>query len=222
MDSLSGQVMDISEEEREQIAVNDSLIALRRKLKHQTAEIGIIGLGYVGLPLGLLFSRKRFRTSGFDIDSGKVEKLRRGESYIKHIPSQMVAEQIEQRRFLPRSDFAGLRDMDAIIICVPTPLDKHHEPDLSFVRNTAAEVGLHLRRGQLVVLESTTYPGTTEEELIPILQNSGLHCLVSKYSTDGRNVTAGEIAPAEFFLAFSPEREDPGDKQFQIMKSPRW
>ena len=133
----------------------------------------------------------------------------------------MVAEQIEQRRFQPRSDFAGLRDMDAIIICVPTPLDKHHEPDLSFVRNTAAEVAVHLRRGQLVVLESTTYPGTTEEELIPILQSSGLHCLVSKYSTDGRTVTAGEAAHAEFFLAFSPEREDPGNKQFQNHEIPK-
>ena len=218
---LSTQMTLISEEAGEQITDDGWLHILYGKLQDRTAQVGIIGLGYVGLPLALLFARRGFRTSGFDIDPSKVEKLRRGESYIKHIPGKSVSEQIEQERFEPRTDFAGLREMDAIIICVPTPLDKHREPDLSFVRNTAMEVSMHLRPGQLIVLESTTYPGTTDEELLPILKTMGLLCPVSTYTTDGHTVTSGDMSDPEFFLAFSPEREDPGNKQFQNYEIPK-
>jgi UDP-N-acetyl-D-glucosamine dehydrogenase len=221
MNRVSSQVVAISKEVRKELAADDKLFAFCSKLQNKTAQIGIIGLGYVGLPLALLFSRKGFRTSGFDIDPGKVEKLRRGESYINHIPGKIVTEQIEPGRFQPRTDFAGLREMDAIIICVPTPLNKHHEPDLSLVRNTTTQVGVHLQPGQLVVLESTSYPGTTDEELLPILEQSGLHCPASSYATDGREVTCAEASDPEFFLAFSPEREDPGNKQFQNHQIPK-
>ncbi len=221
MDWLSTQVMTTSGKAREPVAAAGSLAALCSKLENKTAQVGVIGLGYVGLPLALLFARKGFRASGFDIDPVKVEKLQRGESYIKHIPSKMVTEQIEHDRFKPCTDFAGLREMDAIIICVPTPLDRHREPNLSFVRATAMEISMHLRPGQLVVLESTTYPGTTDEELLPVLKRMGLLCPVSTYTTDGHTVTSGDSSDPEFFLAFSPEREDPGNKQFQNHQVPK-
>jgi UDP-N-acetyl-D-glucosamine dehydrogenase len=128
---------------------------------------------------------------------------------------------VEQKRFEATTDFAHLQDMHAILICVPTPLDSHREPDLSFVRGTAEAIAPHLRRGQLIVLESTTYPGTTEEVVLPILESSGLQCPVSSYSTNGLEVTAGEEQEADYLLAFSPEREDPGNKQFQTHQVPK-
>jgi UDP-N-acetyl-D-glucosamine dehydrogenase len=181
----------------------------------------VIGLGYVGLPLGLLSAHAGFATTGFDIDPGKIEKLRRGESYIKHISAASIAEEVEKKRFRATDDFNLLKDMDAIIICVPTPLDKHREPDLSFVLNTAKAVSEHLQPDQLIVLESTTYPGTTDEDLLPILERGGLRCPVSAYTTDGASVTAPDEAEPDFFLAFSPEREDPGNKQFQTRQVPK-
>jgi UDP-N-acetyl-D-glucosamine dehydrogenase len=197
------------------------LSAFQSKVDARAARVGIIGLGYVGLPLALLFAREGFTVSGFDLDPDKVAQLRRGESYIRHIRATTIAEHVEQKHFEATTDFAHLRDMHAILICVPTPLDSHREPDLSFVRGTAEAIAPHLQRGQLVVLESTTYPGTTEEVVLPILERSGLRCPVSSYTTDGLEVTAGEERQADFLLAFSPEREDPGNQQFQTHQVPK-
>ncbi|MCL5670651.1 MAG: nucleotide sugar dehydrogenase, partial [Acidobacteria bacterium] len=178
-------------------------------------------MGYVGLPIALLFAQKGFQTTGFDIDPAKVESLHQGSSYIKHIPDSEIASQVKRNQFFPTSDFAALQQMDAIIICVPTPLDDHREPDLSFIRATAASIGAHLRRGQLVVLESTTYPGTTEEVVLPILEKSGLHCPVSDYSVEGNGHANQAGVETDFLLAFSPEREDPGNKQFKTNQVPK-
>ena len=197
------------------------LATFQSKVDAKTAQVGVIGLGYVGLPLALLFARNGFAVSGFDLDPSKVTMLQRGESYIRHISETVIAEHVHKKRFKATTEFSHLREMDAILICVPTPLDPHREPDLSFVRNTAEVITPYLRRGQLVVLESTTYPGTTEEVVLPILEKSGLHCSISPYVTDGRNVTGGEGQEVDFLLAFSPEREDPGNKQFQTQQIPK-
>ena len=194
---------------------------LRSKLQSKTAQIGVIGLGYVGLPLGLLFARSGFPTTGFDIDQAKVDMLEKGGSYIRHIPGPAIMEQVRKKGFRATTDFALLKGMDAILICVPTPLDQHREPDLSFVRNTTEAITSQLRRGQLVVLESTTYPGTTEEVILPILEQSGLRCPILPYATDGSRVTAPAETGGDFLLAFSPEREDPGNMQFQTHQIPK-
>ncbi|HZP02828.1 MAG TPA: NAD(P)-binding domain-containing protein, partial [Terriglobia bacterium] len=164
---------------------NEVLNTFRSKVEKKTAQVGVVGLGYVGLPLGLVFSQHGFRATGFDIDPAKIDKLSRGESYIQHIPADAIAEQVRNSRLTATGDFSRLGQMDAIIICVPTPLDAHREPDLSFIRNTAEAIRPHLRPGQLVVLESTTYPGTTEEVVLPILEKSGLRCAIAPYRTDG-------------------------------------
>ncbi len=195
--------------------------ALTARFIEKTARIGIIGLGYVGLPLALLFARRGFGTTGFDIDPGKTGKLQRGETYIKHIPGVDIAAQLERKKLRATTDFSLLREMDAIIICVPTPLDQHHEPDLSFVRDTAESIRPHLRPGQLVVLESTTYPGTTEEVVLPILERSGLRCPVIPYATDSQGITSVDPEPSDFLAAFSPEREDPGNPNFQTCQIPK-
>ena len=162
----------------------------------RTARVGIIGMGYVGLPLALLFSEERFRVTGFDIDRSKVDTLNAAGSYIVRIPGTEIA--LAQRAgFTAIDDFAAIQDMDAVIICVPTPLSEHHEPDLSFIEQTARAIAPYLRAGQLVVLESTTYPGTTEEVLIPLLEAG---------APDGLRADA-----KGFLVAFSPEREDPGN-----------
>jgi UDP-N-acetyl-D-glucosamine dehydrogenase len=194
---------------------------LERKLEDKSARVGVIGLGYVGLPLALLFARKGFSTTGFDIDPAKVEKLERGESYITHISGAAIAEEVERKHFRATDDFAALEDMDACLVCVPTPLDEHREPDLSYIRNTAEEISAHLRPGQLIVLESTTYPGTTEEVMLPILERSGLRCPLAVYHTNGRAVESRESLQPDFLLAFSPEREDPGNKEFQTHRIPK-
>ena len=191
---------------------------LRARLQDRTARVGVIGLGYVGLPLALLCAKAGFQATGFDIDPHKTEKLERGESYIHHIPAASIAEEVKKKRFQPTADFTRLEEMDAIIICVPTPLDKHREPDMSFVLNTAKMVSAHLQAGQLIVLESTTYPGTTDEDMLSILESATLKCPVSTYTTDGKQVTAPEAKEPDFFLAFSPEREDPGNKNFQTQQ----
>jgi len=210
--------MDVN---KETVAVREAPAAFRSKVEARTAQVGIIGLGYVGLPLGLLFARKGFPTVGFDIDPSKVKTLQSGESYIRHIPKAAIAEQVRKGRLQATTDYAKLREMDAILICVPTPLDHHREPDLSFVRDTAEAIAPHLQRGQLVVLESTTYPGTTEEVVLPILEKSGLRCPLSPYNADGHQATAAQDEEGDFFLAFSPEREDPGNKQFQTHQIPK-
>ena len=191
------------------------------KCEDKTAQVGIVGLGYVGLPLALLYARHGYPTTGFDVDPQKVETIRLGGTYIKHIPAAVIAEQVKAGRFEPTSDFARLREMDAVIICVPTPLDDHREPDMSYIVNTAKAIARELRRGQLVVLESTTYPGTTEEVVLPILNTSGLHCQITPYRANGPIPTNRSGEEGDFFLAFSPEREDPGNRQFQTHQIPK-
>ncbi len=200
---------------------SDAVATLQSRLNGKTAQVGIVGLGYVGLPLALLFAGKGFRTTGFDIDPSKVGNLQRGESYIRHIPGAAISEQIEKKHLQATTDFAALQGMDAVVICVPTPLDDHREPDLAYVRNTAGAISAHLRPSQLIVLESTTYPGTTEEVVLPILERSGFRCPIIPYATDGRTIKDLEPLEADFLLAFSPEREDPGNKQFRTHQIPK-
>jgi UDP-N-acetyl-D-glucosamine dehydrogenase len=173
------------------------------KIENKQVVVGIIGMGYVGLPLALAFDRAGFRVLGFDIDPAKVKKLNRGESYLKHIGAGRVAAMARRGKFQATGDFRRLREADAIAICVPTPLTDMKEPDLSFVVSSAEQVAAALRRGQLVVLESTTWPGTTDEVLKPILERRGLRC--------GK----------DFFLAFSPEREDPGNPVYHTGNIPK-
>jgi UDP-N-acetyl-D-glucosamine dehydrogenase len=173
------------------------------RLKTRTASIGVIGLGYVGLPLSLLLSEAGFTVTGFDIDQKKVTDLEAGRSYIFRIPANEI-QAARSKGFSATNDFSRLTTQDAIIMCVPTPLTGHREPDLSFIENTARGVAPWLREGQLVVLESTTYPGTTEDLLIPILE---------KENTQGLKVKSAETKAGQpvFYVAFSPEREDPGN-----------
>jgi UDP-N-acetyl-D-glucosamine dehydrogenase len=177
-------------------------------------KVAVIGCGYVGLPLGLRFAEAGHRVVGFDVDLGKVEKLNAGQSFIGHIPSAKIQQYVRSKHFSASGDFSRLAQMDAVIICVPTPLDQRREPDLSFVEQTARSIQPHLQPGQLVVLESTTYPGTTEELVLPILEAGGLRCPPA----NGRD--ADQIS-TDFFLAFSPEREDPGNKQFGLAQIPK-
>jgi UDP-N-acetyl-D-glucosamine dehydrogenase len=165
--------------------------------------VGIIGQGYVGLPLALVFNEAGFPVIGFDLDPAKVEALNRGESYIKHIGTDRVARAVKSGCFRATADFDEIPKCDAVLICVPTPLGQHREPDLSFVVDSAKAVAARLRKGQLVVLESTTYPGTTDEDVLPILEATGLK------------------TPDDFLLAFSPEREDPGNPKFHTKIIPK-
>jgi UDP-N-acetyl-D-glucosamine dehydrogenase len=175
--------------------------SLNKKLDDRTANVGVIGLGYVGLPLVLLFSEQKFRVTGFDIDKNKVDTLTQGESYIVRIPGTEI-QAAQAAGFTATTDYSHITEMDAVLIAVPTPLNDHHEPDLSFIIATAQAISPHLRAGQLIVLESTTYPGTTEELLVPILEKNprGLKAARGENNGDGT-----------FFVAFSPEREDPGN-----------
>ena len=206
---------------KSKLAQGTRVAELQARFRDRTAQVGVIGLGYVGLPLALLCAKAGLQATGFDIDARKTEKLQRGESYIHHIPAASIGEAVEKKRFAATDDFARLEAMDAVIICVPTPLDKHREPDMSFVLNTAKVVGEHLQAGQLIVLESTTYPGTTDEEMLAILEKPELKCPVSAYTTDGKTVAASDAVEPDFFLAFSPEREDPGNKNFQTQQVPK-
>ncbi|MGH9689494.1 MAG: nucleotide sugar dehydrogenase [Candidatus Acidiferrales bacterium] len=178
-------------------------------------KIGIIGCGYVGLPLALRFADVGQQVTGFDTDQSKVAKLNAGQSYIQHISADKISEHVRSKRFDATTDFKRLREMDAVLICVPTPLDERREPDLSYVEETARSIAPHLQRNQLIVLESTTYPGTTEELVLPILEKNGLRCPVSRDSKAAANVET------DFYLAFSPEREDPGNKQFGLAQIPK-
>jgi UDP-N-acetyl-D-glucosamine dehydrogenase len=176
---------------------------LQKRIKAKEAVVGVVGLGYVGLPLVKAFLKKGFAVTGFDIDPRKVNMLNHGKTYIKHISTTELRRYLSAKRFAATTDFGRLADVDAILICVPTPLDDHRNPDLSYVLNTTETIAKHLRKGQLVVLESTTYPGTTDEEMLPILERRGLKV--------GR----------DFFLAFSPERENPGDSVYSAENTPK-
>src|SRR3972149_7305843 len=173
------------------------------KINKRSAKIGIIGLGYVGLPLVIRFCEEGFNVLGFDIDPQKVSHLNQGNSYIKHIPSDTIQRLAAKKVFSATADMSKLREANAIIICVPTPLTDKREPDMQYVENTAKEIAKNLRKGQLVSLESTTYPGTTEELLLPLFTEKGLK------------------AGKDFFLVFSPEREDPGRKDFTTKTTPK-
>ncbi len=183
--------------------VTDHARELRDKIGRGDALIGVIGLGYVGLPLSLAFAARGVSVLGFEIDAEKCEILARGECYIPHIPAEVVQAEVAAGRFGATADFGRLDEPDAILICVPTPLTPQREPDLSFVATTAQRIRERLRPGQLVVLESTTYPGTTDELLRGILDESGLGCGV------------------DYFLGFSPEREDPGNARFRTIDIPK-
>lgn len=176
---------------------------LMQKIKARTAVVAVIGLGYVGLPLILGFADADFPVLGLDVDESKIKNLRAGKSYVKHIPSEAVAASVGRGKFQTSASLADVAKADAVIICLPTPLTKQRDPDLSYIENTAKAIAPHLKRGQLVILESTTWPGTTTEVMIPLLEASGLK--------------SGE----DFFTAFSPEREDPGNKNYNTRSIPK-
>ncbi|PZU21002.1 MAG: nucleotide sugar dehydrogenase [Shinella sp.] len=172
-------------------------------IRSKTAKAGVIGLGYVGLPLAMSMARGGFTVTGFDIDPAKIEAIEARESYIEAVPSAILKGEVEAGRFAATCDFAGLAVCDVIAICVPTPLTRHRDPDLSYVEKTCRQIAATLRPGQLIVLESTTWPGTTEEVMKPILEETGL------------------VAGTDFFLGFSPEREDPGNRDFETSTIPK-
>ncbi len=178
-------------------------MTLVEKITRRNAKIGVIGLGYVGLPLVIQFVKAGYEVIGFDLDEEKIKFLQRGKTYIKHIPDEEVKLLRKNENFKGTSDFTLLKKADCIIICVPTPLGKHDEPDLTYVLNTTRTIAKHLRKGQLIVLESTTYPGTTDEDMRPILEDTGLR------------------AGKDFYLAFSPEREDPNNKDYSTGTIPK-
>jgi UDP-N-acetyl-D-glucosamine dehydrogenase len=183
-----------------------SVAEFQSKIQQRQARIGIIGLGYVGLPLALLYSEQKFRVTGFDVDARKGDTIAKGGSYIFRIAAEEI-QAAKAHGFTATSDYSEIAEMDAIIICVPTPLNEYHEPDLSFITGTTHSIAPHLRAGQLVVLESTTYPGTTEEVMIPILEKENRAGLKAARSSG----SGGSGSNKEFFVAFSPEREDPGN-----------
>lgn len=178
-------------------------MSLHSKIADRSAVVGVVGLGYVGLPLMAAFHRAGFPVLGFDVDPAKIDALHRGENYLKHLGGSMVSDMVKAGRFDATRDFSRLGEADVVISCVPTPLGKHLEPDLSYVEKTADDIAKTLRRGQLVVLESTTYPRTTREIMLPRFEAKGLKCGV------------------DFYLAFSPEREDPGRKDHSTQTIPK-
>jgi UDP-N-acetyl-D-glucosamine dehydrogenase len=183
--------------------MNKRTVSLEKKLKTKKARVGVIGLGYVGLPLVKAFLSEGFTVFGFDVDQKKVNMLNKGKSYLKHVNTDDLKGPLAAQEFMATSDFAVLKKADVIVICVPTPLDAHKNPDLTYVLGTTRTIADNLRRGQLVVLESTTYPGTTEEEMLPILEADGFR------------------VGHDFFLAYSPERENPGDKKYTTPLIPK-
>jgi UDP-N-acetyl-D-glucosamine dehydrogenase len=176
---------------------------LLEKIRKREARVGVVGLGYVGLPLGMAFAEAGFPVTGLDIDRRKVDAVNRGESYIRHIASEPLRAVTQGGRFSATTDFARVGELDCVIICVPTPLTAAREPDMSYIVSTGESLSPHVRRDQLFVLESTTYPGTTDEVLKPLLERGGLK------------------AGADFHLAFSPEREDPGNARFNTKTIPK-
>ena len=176
---------------------------LEKKIKDKKAKIGIIGMGYVGIPLGLEFAGTGFSVTGFDNDSARVKDINSGKQVIKHIPAKSMKEFVKKNNGSSTNKFSETGNMDCLIICVPTPLDVHEQPDMSYIESASKEIGKNLKKGQLIVLESTTYPGTTREIVKPILEKSKLK------------------AGKDFFLAYSPEREDPGNKEFSVSAIPK-
>ena len=196
------QSVDDSQESYEVSFSREVSRGLSEKIQDHSATVGVIGLGYVGLPIAQAFSERGFSVLGFDVDPGKIDCLMDGRSYLKHIPDAGVSEMLDNE-FTATADYASLPRADAILVCVPTPLDEHREPDTQYIEATANSIAENLREGQLVVLESTSYPGTTRELMRPILENSGLR--------------AGE----DFFLGYSPEREDPGNATHSMADIPK-
>jgi UDP-N-acetyl-D-glucosamine dehydrogenase len=176
---------------------------LLEKISARSARVGVIGLGYVGLPLAITVAHGGFAVTGFDIDPGKIVMIDARKSYIEAVSDRVLSRHVEDGRFRATSDFSALADCDVIVICVPTPLTRHRDPDLSFVVRTSQSIARALRRGQLIVLESTTYPGTTDDVVRPILEETGLK------------------SGLDFFLGFSPEREDPGNRDFETSSIPK-
>lgn len=184
-------------------AAMEALAGSMRRVAERNFTIGIVGLGYVGIPLALAACKVGFKVIGFDIDADRVAQLNRGESFIKHIPTAAITKAVSEGRFRATNNWNDLSEPDALLIAVPTPLTKHREPDLTYVEETAKTIAPHLRKGQLVVLESTTWPGTTDEVVKPILETSGLK------------------SGKDFYLAFSPEREDPGNEHYGTSTIPK-
>jgi UDP-N-acetyl-D-glucosamine dehydrogenase len=176
---------------------------IEKKILEKKAKIGIIGLGYVGLPLAVNFARNGFMVYGMDIDIGRVRRLRKAKSYILDVPSSQIKEVMRDKHFSVHSDFRPIRKLDAVIICVPTPLYKTREPDVSYIVASVKSIKKYMKRGQLIILESTTYPGTTEEVMLPLLEGGGMK--------EGK----------DFYLAFSPERIDPGNKRYDTKNTPK-
>src|SRR5438552_929997 len=176
---------------------------LREELKERSAKVAVLGLGYVGLPLACEFAESGFEVTGFEVDLSKVKSLMAGRSYIGDIEGQEIQKLVKAKRLVATTEFEKLRGMDAMVVCVPTPLNKTKDPDTSYIDQAARKIARTLHKGQLVVLESTTYPGTTRENVLPILEETGLKVGV------------------DFFLAFSPERIDPGNQQFKLSNTPK-
>ncbi|MFA6078634.1 MAG: nucleotide sugar dehydrogenase [Candidatus Omnitrophota bacterium] len=176
---------------------------LKQRVMDRKSKIGIIGLGYVGLPLAVNFAKNGFKVYGIDIDKDRVERLNKGESYILDVPTSDIAEVKKGRRMTVTADFSVIKECDAVIICVPTPITKAKEPDVSYIVSAVEMIKKYMKRGQIVVLESTTYPGTTEEVMLPVLESTGLK--------EGK----------DFYLAFSPERIDPGNKKYKTENTPK-
>ncbi|MBI5403277.1 MAG: nucleotide sugar dehydrogenase [Ignavibacteriae bacterium] len=177
---------------------------LTEKIKQNKFKVGIIGLGYVGLPLALEFSLKNIKVLGFDLDAEKVRKINKEKkSYIKHIPSEKIRKEVNKKTFTATTDFSRIKETDVVIICVPTPLNANREPDLSYVLNSTKEIAKYMRKGQLISLESTTYPGTTDEDILGILEKTGYR--IGK----------------DFYLCFSPEREDPNNPVYSTSTIPK-
>ena len=186
--------------------------SILKKINDKSVVIGIIGLGYVGLPLALEYALKGFKTIGFDVDERKIPILNMGKSYIKHISPDKIIKTVNSKKFIATTDFSRLPEVDAIIICVPTPLNEHREPDMTYIENSGRMISKYLRRGQFVSLESSTYPGTTEEILLPMFENAPI--------TQNLNDKPFKVGK-DFFLAFSPEREDPNNPKYSTATIPK-
>src|SRR5579875_3682689 len=195
--------MSSSMSEAAQIAVSASTSLLQEKIRSRRARVGIVGLGYVGLPLAVEFARAGFTVTGIDVSAAKAERVNAGDSYVGDVPTEMLRPLVEAGKLRATSDFSAVSDLDTINICVPTPLRKTKDPDMSFIVSACQEIARYFHAGMLVILESTTYPGTTDELVLPMLEKSGLKC--------------GE----DFFLCFSPERVDPGNARFQTKNIPK-
>src|ERR1022692_4444562 len=186
-----------------EVAAVDTAALLQEKIRSHRARVGVVGLGYVGLPLAVEFARAGFAVTGIDISAEKVRRVNAGDSYVGDIPSTVLGPLVESGRLRATTDFAAVGELDTINICVPTPLRKTKDPDMSFIVSSCQEVARHFHPGMLIILESTTYPGTTDELVLPMLEKSGLQV--------GR----------DFFLCFSPERVDPGNPQYQTVNIPK-